>query len=420
MLGGTLRRVQGKLSSESLELRVCLPKVTEVGGPVPRIAMFRRHTKIVGVLAYLAGLATVGTSLLLFHGIYLQTEDFQLALLPVLLGSFGVRWLLRTGRLYFVRSGIETRLRDGRSPVLYLRAFGDERELKEQLSDVFTVSFEERLTRILRYAGPFLTIGRPDEKIPTIGPARIYTTDEEWKPTVSRLVAESCLIVFQAGRRSSEGLVWELATVFKHDPFKPVLLAFPFDFGGVYSRRERYLNFKEFFERATGRTLPQSLTGTNYILLTAPHEAKPLCAVKGISDDPLGVLLCEFSKNGFERFQRSRRRWAGIHKPALALVAGATLAWGAALAGSDHYRIELSEQAANQEMCSPIVAGPGMSPLEMAECEMKVDDAIKKAAAERSTTYRFALVLTVAALLAACVCAVALLMDRRISPDHTA
>jgi hypothetical protein len=104
--------------------------------------------------------------------------------------------------------------------------------------------------------------------------------------------------------------------------------------------------------------LPESLSGTNYILVTAPHDARPLYGVPGISDDPLAVLLCELNKNGFARFQRSKRLRARLYAPAFGIIICATLAWGGVLAFSDNYRLVTSLAPDEHLLCNISLVSP--------------------------------------------------------------
>jgi hypothetical protein len=59
-------------------------------------------------------------------------------------------------------------------------------------------SEEEALVDLLRPFGELVAIGRPGERLPTPGAARIYTSDEEWKDVVKRQMRATRLVVIRA------------------------------------------------------------------------------------------------------------------------------------------------------------------------------------------------------------------------------
>ena len=122
------------------------------------------------------------------------------------------------------------------APVLYLRSF--KADLRGQpagpsgggalpalIVQLSRKSFEDKLAAALSNIGPFIAVGSPWEQDPPSGAARLYLSNEEWKPRVEELLNAAACVVIQAG--GSPGLVWELETiVHKCDPTK-VVIALP-------------------------------------------------------------------------------------------------------------------------------------------------------------------------------------------------
>ncbi len=67
----------------------------------------------------------------------------------------------------------------------------------------FFVTAEERLAEILGDVGPFVALGRPGEALPTLGAARLYVADEEWRSEVESLLGCATAVVFRAGTTSN-------------------------------------------------------------------------------------------------------------------------------------------------------------------------------------------------------------------------
>ena len=115
--------------------------------------------------------------------------------------------------------------RDSRPPVLYLRAFGDDRLRlwtatlgRSSLIERFTLRrfdrFEEVLVRRLSQYGPVIAVNPPGTKLAPLGAARQTIENAEWHEEVAGWMAACALIVFLTPPiEVREGLRWELRTV---------------------------------------------------------------------------------------------------------------------------------------------------------------------------------------------------------------
>jgi hypothetical protein len=115
---------------------------------------------------------------------------------------------------------------------------------------------EEFLVSLLDPQGPVIAIGRPNEKMPPLGAARMYLGDE-WKGVVHDFLARSQLILMFAG--TTTHFAWELQKVFQNDPFVPTILILPFFQRYRQSDVDRFVSI---FETATGLHLPRDLRKT--------------------------------------------------------------------------------------------------------------------------------------------------------------
>jgi hypothetical protein len=101
--------------------------------------------------------------------------------------------------------------RDQRPPILYLRTFDDDNEESRNPDSGGMIfgTYEERLIRAMRRYGPVVAIGRPGERLPPLGAARMYA-DADWKRTVSELAAKARLVVLRPA--ATEAVLWEATT----------------------------------------------------------------------------------------------------------------------------------------------------------------------------------------------------------------
>jgi len=166
------------------------------------------------VLAWLA-LVTIGVTLQLL----IRGAPFEVALIVWLGGLAATPLVLRLMRLFWqLRSpSAEEELSRNRNrrPSFYLRSFElDAAFAKPQFGMVEfllgrpRLTMEQMITRALRRRGPVIAIGRPGERLPSLGAARFYVDDESWKSKVNDITAAAEVVVWATG--VTDGLRWEL------------------------------------------------------------------------------------------------------------------------------------------------------------------------------------------------------------------
>lgn len=122
--------------------------------------------------------------------------------------------LYRVGKRATALLAHEVLAADARSPVLYLRSFKDDpvgaQAPETGVTTVFglTATEEEQIAQVFSQLGPVIAIGRPGERLPELGAARLYVSDDEWKATVSELMADSRLVLYRAS--DTQNFHWEV------------------------------------------------------------------------------------------------------------------------------------------------------------------------------------------------------------------
>ncbi len=139
------------------------------------------------------------------------------------------RSIYRTGRRMVAPSADDVLFTDPREPILWLRGFNDdELELPSSVQGMhwlLSERFEQLLAGSLKQFGPVIAIGKPGERLPHLGAARMYATNEEWRDVVEELMGKALLIVAVAG--TSSGLRWELRTIVKLGIIDRLILVVP-------------------------------------------------------------------------------------------------------------------------------------------------------------------------------------------------
>lgn len=82
---------------------------------------------------------------------------------------------------------------------------------------------EDQLADVLRPFGDLIAIGRPGERLPTPGAARMYVADTDWQTTILDRMRIAPLVVIRAG--VGQGLFWELGqAITTLDPERMLIL----------------------------------------------------------------------------------------------------------------------------------------------------------------------------------------------------
>jgi hypothetical protein len=184
-------------------------------------------------------------------------------------GAAGVFLFYRGRRLQAV-NGWALMQRDQRPPVLYLRSFQQDdpdaesfwKTVFETANRVWTGGFlglaglnrpnEERaLSNVMSRVGPFIAIGRPNEKLPTLGAARIYVSDNEWQKVVEELLLKARMVILRASQ--TPGFCWEVERVATSVSPDKVLIWLPFD---GPKAAETYGRFRERMREHLPKQLP--------------------------------------------------------------------------------------------------------------------------------------------------------------------
>jgi hypothetical protein len=186
------------------------------------------------------------------------------------------RYTMKKGKEFAALSGEELLSIDERPPVLYLRSFWNDEEMAaipKQTAKKFSWyhwvfmpvrNQEELLAKQLKRIGPPLAVGQPNEKLPRLGMARMYFSDDEWQEKVTGLINRSALVIMLAG--FTDNFWWELETAVKNIDPKKLLILFPFETQphaiiGIADKVDAYLLFQNKAETILPKKLP-NFTGT--------------------------------------------------------------------------------------------------------------------------------------------------------------
>jgi hypothetical protein len=157
-----------------------------------------------------------------------------LGLIFVLLAGL-FAWLLGfffifKARQYLQVSAYSLLATDRRQPILFLRSFADDAAIgfaitpAEMVTKALDWSVETRLANYFMGFGPFIAIGRPGEKVPAPGAARVQLSDDQWQQWVINQMNSSSIILMYAG--VSHWVVWELSRVLEAHLTEKLILLF--------------------------------------------------------------------------------------------------------------------------------------------------------------------------------------------------
>ena len=175
--------------------------------------------------------------------------------------------------------------------VVYLRSFADDRGVLSELllrcrsvlrgarfdDNVWGEDYsptgatpEEWLVSAFAGHGSFLAIGRPGERWPPLGAARIYVGDN-WQEVVKELIAGAHTVIVRLG--SSAGLWWEIETVLAGVPRERILFQLP-EWGlfGI-QRRRAYREFRRRTRHLLRHPLPPGCLFVRFIAFDETGKA---------------------------------------------------------------------------------------------------------------------------------------------------
>jgi hypothetical protein len=219
------------------------------------------------------------------------------------------RWIRESWQLK-ARTAEEELARPGaKRPVFYLRSFNlDERVGKPSVFERFLgtvplANSEQKLTRELHKLGPVIAIGRPGEKLPALGAARFYVSEDLWHQKVGDVVKVSQLVLWATG--ITPGLRWEIGHLIENlPPEKLVLWAHPHLMHMTApEREEEWAKFRAALGDIFPKPLPETLGETRFICFApdwtpipiAPRWSGPFRAM-GSFFDPMSSALSEVRK----------------------------------------------------------------------------------------------------------------------------
>ncbi len=186
-------------------------------------------------------------------------------------------WCVRFAKQARLRGAEAILAQDPRPPILYLRAFRTDSS-RSRLEDwrhafvpwqegyfeqfggglPFDVMLQPTVESIL---GPFIALGKPDDRLPPFGGARLYRDEEGWQESVHRLVKRAAAILMLGVE--SKGVLWELKVIRgESDPAKLFVLTPPGRHAG------RAADWRAFLDatREIGYVLPADDPGPGAVL----------------------------------------------------------------------------------------------------------------------------------------------------------
>jgi hypothetical protein len=212
-----------------------------------------------------------------------------------------IRYSTMYSRLYWVRFVV-------RQGTLFLRIVRGEPNMYVGEDPVSSAggSGEELVVSLLDPLGPVIAIGRPKERIPPAGAARLYVGDE-WKDVVHDLLNRAQMVLMFAGR--TPHFEWELRKVFQNETFAPTILILPFF---RRYRQRRVSAFVSMFFSATGIQVSPDLRRVRAIYFPSRSEAIEI-KDKGTKDERALNALNPFLGAIAQIMELSRPGWTDIY-----------------------------------------------------------------------------------------------------------
>jgi hypothetical protein len=214
----------------------------------------KAHKRIGGTLVIAGIMLELVSRLILNSGLFLIPLSFFLPFLLIPGGTF----LFWRGCQYAAKADDNRIASDSNPHVLYLRVFRSDPSTAGYVfwsslrPESGLATWEEQLKDVLRPLGELVAIGRPGERLPEPGAARIYVPNEVWKAEVSRQMRAARLVVIRAN--VGVNLLWELKQAVETlSPQKVLILV-------LEMKAKHYESFRTEVNPVLGLSLPEGAT----------------------------------------------------------------------------------------------------------------------------------------------------------------
>jgi hypothetical protein len=268
----------------------------------------------------------IGTLTELFGLPDVETEDVEK--MRLLQAFFGVALIfasvvpLQLARRLAMRRAHRRLERDDRSPVLFLRAFADDRiklrtrrTRRTSIFDRIALRRRDRLEEILAAQlnayGPVEAIGEPGVRLPPLGAARRSYMGEDWRAAVQASIDRAALIAVELGR--TESLAWEIGQIRDRGALGKTFFVLPPV--ASHERRARLHALAEVLDLPP-QYLDRERPGLEVLAVLAPDPAQPRLIVSGARDDVSYELAVESGVESLHGFETGLRWQQPAPEPA--------------------------------------------------------------------------------------------------------
>jgi hypothetical protein len=153
-----------------------------------------------------------------------------IGLLLIVVGSFVLRAARAVARIGWREWATEE------APIVYLRSFEDDDvqlanvvSARRPFLEFFTLrgrdAFEESVAWELSTYGPVLAIARPGGSRISLGAARMYLSDDQWRGEISEQIAQAKAVAITIGR--TPGLAWEITHIVRSGSLTKTIFVVP-------------------------------------------------------------------------------------------------------------------------------------------------------------------------------------------------
>jgi signal peptidase II len=244
-----------------------------------------RVATFLGWLIYLPGPLIAGAILALAQGATLR--DWRTwAIWGIALGFWG-GWHVLIGKqgekLYSIGRALAappaSRLLNKKRNryVLYFRSFSD--DFSGEATSIAEASVEERLCQALDWIGPVVAIGKPGERLATLGAARLYVHDADWRQTALQLMTLARVVFIRMS--DTPGLWWEISTTLERVPLESILIFFEKGYGSEV-RERLYRSLVSPLKERGYQKLPETLGAAAFLCFQRSGEPQLLPPVEYI------------------------------------------------------------------------------------------------------------------------------------------
>ena len=302
----------------------------------------RKRSPVLAIFYLAVGMLIVGIAILcvtLAPGMVNYSAVETATLLSIFIGGpiayflskFAFNRFINKGRQMLAPTAAEVLSKNPINPVLYLRSFKIDEAPSDYIVSKNAIAIpkpteEMRIGHSLNIIGPMVAIGDPEEELPKLGAARLYSTNETWKDRFYELLDSCKHVLWTVGVTPS--VLWEFSQISSDKIFRKAIIYVPHRKMNQAQREAFWADFRKHLSDnypAIFISAPQTLGNTTFLVFDGQKNLVPIPSKKSLFSNPLDSGLKNLVKHLGASTERIRAAYLKSLLSFFAIILGSIL-----------------------------------------------------------------------------------------------